>query len=94
MQVSFPSLLEHSYATRCPLLRAFDCIGTTLITMSHIIRAADCIANVGIVFYVDLNNIGAFGQWPSIVYTVFINRILTICKYPVGNPSAVLASSQ
>jgi len=37
---------------------------------------------------------GAFGQWPSIVYTVFINRILAICKYPAGNPSAALASSQ
>ena len=94
MQLSFPSLLEHSYATCRALLRAFDYIGATLITMSHIIRVADCTANVAIVFYVDLNNIRAFGQWPAIVYTVFINRILTTCKYPVGNPSAVLASSQ
>lgn len=94
MQASLPSLPEHSYAMHCTLLRAFDCIGATLVTVSHILRVADCIANIGIVFYVDLNNIGAFGQWPAIVYTLFINRILTICKYPVGNPSAVLASSQ
>lgn len=74
-EVSFPSLLEHPYATYCALLRVFDYIGATLITMSCIIRGADCIANVGIVFYVDLNNIGAFGQWPSIVYMIFVNRI-------------------
>lgn len=94
MQVSFPSLLQLSYARHCILLHAFDYIGATLITTLHIIRVADCIANVGTVLYIGPNNFGAFGQWPSIVYMVFINRILTICKYPVGNPSAILASSQ
>lgn len=58
-----------------------------VLTMRHVICAADCAANAEIVFYVDLNKVGAFRQWPSIVYRVFINRILTICKYPIGNPA-------
>lgn len=59
----------------------------SVLTVRRVICAADCAANAEIVFYVDLHKAGPFRQWPSIVYRVFINRILMICKYPAGNPA-------